>query len=60
MYEYDPYIEKITVVANEKWQDQILMFVGAGMRAAQVMFFHTGEGKKPGIGSKAKMSSLLL
>ena len=25
MHEYDPYIEKIAVVANEKWQDQILM-----------------------------------
>ncbi len=46
MHEYDPYIEKIAVVANEKWQDQILMFVGAGMRAAQVMFFPTGEEEK--------------
>jgi len=46
IHEYDPYIEKIAVVANEKWQDQILMFVGAGMRAAQVMFFPMGEEKK--------------
>lgn len=46
MHEYDPYIEKIAVVADEKWQDQIFMFVGAGMRAAQVMFFPTGEEEK--------------
>ena len=43
MYEYDPYIEKIAVVADKKWKDQILMFLGAGMRQAQVQFFHAGE-----------------
>ncbi|MHC4159095.1 MAG: SpoIIAA family protein [Planctomycetota bacterium] len=39
MYEYDPYIEKIAVVAESKWKDLILMFVGAGRRQAAVEFF---------------------
>ena len=39
MYEYDPYIEKIAVVTNEKWKDEILMFLGAGRRQAAVEFF---------------------
>ncbi len=43
MYEYDPYIEKIAVVADEEWKDQILMFVGAGRRQASVEFFFTGQ-----------------
>ena len=45
MYEYDPSIEKIAVVAEERWKDQILMHVGAGRRQALVKFFFTGKGK---------------
>jgi hypothetical protein len=43
MHEYDPYIEKIAVVAAEKWKDQILMFTGAGRRQARVQFFFDDE-----------------
>jgi len=43
MYEYDPYVEKIAVVAEGKWKDQILMFLGAGRRQAAVEFFLPGE-----------------
>ena len=43
MHEYDPYIEKIAVVAAEKWKDQILMFTGTGRRQAQVQFFFDDE-----------------
>ena len=39
MYEHDPYIEKIAVVAEGKWKGEILMFVGAGRRQAAVEFF---------------------
>ena len=45
MYEYDPYIEKIAVVSEEKWKDQILMFIGAGRRQAVVEFFFPGQEK---------------
>ena len=43
MYENDPYIEKIAVVAEDKWKDQILMFLGAGRRQAEVKFFFEDE-----------------
>jgi hypothetical protein len=43
MYEYDSHIEKIAVVADPKWQDQILMFVGANKRQASVEFFCSGQ-----------------
>jgi len=43
MYEHDAQIEKIAVVAEGKWKDQILMFVGAGRRQAAVAFFLPGE-----------------
>ncbi len=39
MYEYDPNIEKIAVVAKANWKDQMLMYLGAGRRQAQVKFF---------------------
>jgi hypothetical protein len=43
MYESDPYIEKIAVVAEANWKDQLLMHLGAGRRQAAVEFFFPGE-----------------
>jgi hypothetical protein len=43
MYEYDPYIAKIAVVADDKWESEVLMFLGAGRRQAKVMFFSKTE-----------------
>ena len=43
MLEYDPYIEKIAVVASEQWRDKMLVFLGAGLREAAVEFFPIGE-----------------
>jgi hypothetical protein len=43
MHEYDSLIEKIAIVADEKWKDQMLMFVGAGRRQASVEFFLPGQ-----------------
>jgi len=45
MYEYDPYIEKIAVVAEANWKDEMLMYLGAGRRQAQVKFFLYDEEK---------------
>ena len=42
MYEFDPSCEKIAVVSKEKWKDDLLMFLGAGMRQAKVEFFLDG------------------
>ena len=39
MYEYDPYIEKIAVVAEANWKDEMLMYLGAGRRQAEVEIF---------------------
>ncbi len=45
MHEYDPYIEKIAVVAEANWKDQMLMYIGAGRRKAEVKFFLYDEEK---------------
>ena len=39
MYEYDPYIGRIAVVADTKWKGELLMFLGADRRQARVKFF---------------------
>ncbi len=46
MLEYDPYMEKIAVVADEKWRDSFLMYLAAGHRQAAVEFFPLGQEKK--------------
>jgi hypothetical protein len=43
MQEYDPYMEKIAVVADEKWRDPFLAFLAAGYRQAAVEFFPLGQ-----------------
>jgi len=43
MYEHDPCIEKIAVVADAKWIDEMLMFLGAGRRQAAVESFHNEQ-----------------
>ena len=43
MYESDPHLGKIAIVAEEKWRDELLMFLGAGRRQAAVKFFCLNE-----------------
>ncbi|MFC1764437.1 STAS/SEC14 domain-containing protein [Planctomycetota bacterium] len=43
MYEYDASIAKIAIVADLKWRDQVLMFLGAGRRQASVKFFASSQ-----------------
>jgi len=43
MLEYDPYIEKIAVVADTQWRDKMLMYLAAGIRKAAVEFFALGQ-----------------
>jgi hypothetical protein len=45
MYESDPYIEKIAIVAKKQWAKQILMHIGSGTRQASVEFFLPAEEK---------------
>jgi len=46
MLEHDPYIQKIAVVANEEKKDDLLLFLGAGMRKAVVEYFSVGDEDK--------------
>jgi hypothetical protein len=43
MLESDPSIEKIAVVADEQWRDDMLIYLGAGLRDAMVKFFPRGQ-----------------
>ncbi len=43
MYEHDTHIERIAFIANGKWLDEILMFLGAGRRRASVESFHNEQ-----------------
>ncbi len=42
-YEVDPKIDKIAVVTQGKWKDEMLMFLNAGRRQAKVKFFFEDE-----------------
>ncbi len=46
MLKNDPYIQKIAVVANEEKKDDLLIFLGKGMRQASVESFPAGEKQK--------------
>jgi hypothetical protein len=46
MLEYDPFMDKIAVVGDEKWRDKFLMYLAAGHRKAAVEYFSTGEEMK--------------
>ena len=43
MYDYEPYITKIAVVAKERWKDMIFIYVAAGRRQGSVKFFFPEE-----------------
>ena len=42
-YEVDPKIDKIAVITQGKWKDEMLMFLNAGRRQAEVKFFFEDE-----------------
>jgi hypothetical protein len=46
MFEHDPYIEKIAVVAADKLRQEILLFLGSSNRQAAVEFFSEGKEKE--------------
>ena len=37
--EHDSNIEKIAIVGQERWRDEVLMFAGAGLRQSPVRYF---------------------
>ena len=54
MYEHDSRIEKIAIVANTKWIDDILMFLGAGRRQAVVESFYNEGAAREWLLSESK------
>ena len=54
MYEYDPHIEKIAVVTEANWKDEMLMYIGAGRRKAEVKFFFEDEDAWDWLGSESE------
>jgi hypothetical protein len=46
MLRYDAQMEKLAVVGDLRWQEDFLMFLGAGYRHAKVRFFATEELQK--------------
>jgi hypothetical protein len=42
-YEIDSKLDKIAVVTQEKWKDEMLMYLGAGRRQAEVKIFFEDE-----------------
>jgi hypothetical protein len=43
MHQHDRPLERIAVVADERWRSEILMFLAAGLRQAEVEFFLQDE-----------------
>lgn len=42
-FEYGDRIDKIAIVADPKWETEMLLFAGAGLRRAPVKFFPSGQ-----------------
>jgi hypothetical protein len=42
----DDVIDRIAIVGDKKWEDQVLMFTGAGLRRAEIEFFELDDSPK--------------
>lgn len=43
LYESDQYINRVALVTDVKWRDEMLMFFGEGRRQAEIKFFAKGH-----------------
>ena len=50
--EHDTDIEKIAVVGQERWRDEVLMFAGAGLRHNPVRYFNDEAGARAWLGDR--------
>jgi len=44
--ESDPFVEKLAIVGDKRWEDLALMFVAKGLRRFPIEYFGTGEREK--------------
>jgi stage II sporulation SpoAA-like protein len=43
---HDSHIEKIAIVGDERWRDEVLMFAGAGVRQSPIRYFNDAAGAR--------------
>jgi hypothetical protein len=43
---YDAQIEKMAIIGDRKWENDILLFTGKGLRRAQIEYFAPGDEAK--------------
>lgn len=41
--EFDPHIEKMAIVGEKKWEDDVLLFTGKGIRRIPIEYFEPGD-----------------
>jgi stage II sporulation SpoAA-like protein len=46
LVEHDSHIEKIAIVGDERWRDEVLAFAGAGLRQTPVHYFNDADGAR--------------
>jgi hypothetical protein len=54
LFEHDNDIEKIAVVGQEKWREEVLMFTGAGLRHSSVRYFNDSDSARAWLGTVAE------
>jgi hypothetical protein len=54
LFEHDNDIEKIAVVGQEKWREEVLMFTGAGLRHSSVRYFNDSDSARAWLGTAAE------
>jgi hypothetical protein len=55
LIEHDNDIEKIAIVGQEKWREEVLMFAGAGLRQSPVRYFSDTDSARAWLGTAAKL-----
>jgi len=55
LIEHDNDIEKIAIVGQEKWREEVLMFAGAGLRQSPVRYFNDTDSARAWLGTAAKL-----
>jgi hypothetical protein len=54
LFEYDEDIEKIAIVGEERWRDEVLMFTGAELRHSSVRYFNDSDSARAWLGTAAE------
>ena len=58
LFEHDSDIEKIAIVGEELWREEVLMFAGAGLRSTPVRYFHDSGRARAWLGEPTVAAAL--